>query len=225
MIFQALQPQDPTTFVTDMLLFLQNAGFAIYLLVKTPRGEKRQASIVWICTFLSIGIFAFCGAISHWTKYVAVSDVMWPPTMIFGGLAFFFFNVGVLMHIFGKNSRKHLVLPGLFLVIYLIIIPILDWLFILFVTYQLLCSIMIFLYAIPRQKADPFLKSCVTGLIILLVAGVIQALGSMLGLKFLYGNAEQFIFKPHNDVFHIIAMIGLTIIFQGLRKNKLGIVA
>ena len=51
------------------------------------------------------------------------------------------------------------------------------------------------------------------------MAGAIQAVGSIMRLEYYYGPDPQFVFKPHNDIFHIIAAIGIAKIFSGLKRE------
>jgi Family of unknown function (DUF6962) len=213
-----IQPQDPTTFITDLILTIESLFFGFMILRLWKQKNTSKEILIWIGTFLSISVFSLCGAISHGTKYVETADLFWPPTMIFGGLAFFFFNIGAILYVQKEEVKKHLILPIIFLVIYLIALPLLNWMFGIFVGYQLLCSILIYKYTIPVKENLDLCPSLIKGLSILLFAGGIQAIGSLLGLEFLYGSNSQFIFKPHNDVFHLIAAVGLFVIFKGLQN-------
>ena len=90
------KPSDPVTVVTDVLLFLEGMLFAVALFFH-QKGRNHQSIQMWcwIGTFSCIGLFALFGALAHGTHSLALEDVLWPPTVIFGGLSFFWFNLAV----------------------------------------------------------------------------------------------------------------------------------
>jgi hypothetical protein len=61
----------------------------------------------------------------------------------------------------------------------------------------------------------------IRGLTIILISGIIQAIGGLIGYQIYFGPNNQYLFTPHNDIFHIIAMIGLYVFFIGFRKETL----
>jgi hypothetical protein len=220
MILESLtKATEPVTLITDLLLFFQGLIYGILLLMRAKKkAQTAQNPLFWILTFLSIGIFALCGAISHGTPSVAVADLFWPPTVIFGGLAFFFFNIAVMIMQQPRPLTQVLRFPLILLVIYIVGLILADWAFILFVAYQLVCSVIIFILSARTQNEHikPTIRQINFGLVVLLIAGGVQAVGSILGWRYYFGDDAQYLFQPHNDIFHIIAMYGVYLIYRAV---------
>jgi hypothetical protein len=80
--------------------------------------------------------------------------------------------------------------------------------------------VFIYLYAFKAKndgkELAPYL---IRGLTIIIIAGVIQAIGGIIGYQTYFGPDDQYLFTPHNDIFHVIAMIGLYVFFKGFKKD------
>ena len=83
---------------------------------------------MWIGGFFSIALFTFFAALSHGVTSIALEDIFWPPTMIFGGITFIFFVAGVI--IYQKEEVTSLIIiPVILVIIYLIMCVLLSWSF------------------------------------------------------------------------------------------------
>ena len=216
------KPVEPVTFATDMILAIQGLIFGFILLYYWKKNDDKRNlySLMWIGGFFSVMLFAFFGALSHGTDSMRLADIFWPPTMIFGGISFIFFVAGVIIYQKVSNYKTVLIIPIVLVIIYLIIGFLVNWPFILWVILLVVCSVFIYLYAFKAKndgkELAPYL---IRGLTIIIIAGVIQAIGGIIGYQTHFGPDDQYLFTPHNDIFHVIAMIGLYIFFKGFKKD------
>lgn len=223
-----LKQAEPTTLATDLLLAIEGfffAGLLLYLWIKNEDQKKTDSlsQVMWIGGLLSIGLFALFGAISHGTFSKVLSDILWPFTMIFGGVSFVFFVAGVIIYQKESDYLLLLLIPVILVVIYLILGFIIDWPFLLWVILLIICSIIIYIFSFKaKQEGKGLALYLIVGLTIVLIAGVVQAIGGIIGFTMEYGANNEFLFQPHNDIFHIIAMVGLAIFFWGFWKQAKG---
>ena len=215
---------EPITFGTDLALTIQGTIFGLLLIFYLSKNKERRTlpNFMWICGFFSVALFALFGALSHGTNLIALEDVFWPPTMIFGGVAFIFFVTGVIIYQKESNYGVLLLIPIFLVILYFIIGFLINWPFLLWVFLLLICSVIIFIYAFRAKRQQKIAgKYLIWGLIIILISGVVQAIGGIIGYQTYFGPSNEFLFTPHNDIFHIVAMIGLTYFFIGFRKDIL----
>ena len=216
------KPVEPVTFATDMLLAILGLVFGSILLYYYLKNEDRRKlySLMWVGGFYSVMFFAFFGAISHGTDLIKLADIFWPPTMIFGGISFIFFVAGVLIYQKETGYLKLLIIPIILVIFYLIIGFLINWPFIIWVILLIVCSILIYLYAFRAKNEDKELAPyIIKGLTIIIISGIIQAIGGIIGYQTYFGPNDQYLFTPHNDIFHVIAMIGLYVFFKGFKKD------
>ena len=220
MIFQ-YKYIDIVTLFTDLALAIEAFIFAFILLALLLKKEDRKdlPTLMWILTFISVGLFALFGAISHGSNLQAVGDALWPPTMIFGGIAFIFLVAGLIIYQKEKKYLLLLVIPIILVIGYLIMGFIINWPFLLWVFLLLICSIIIYIFAFRAKREGKIAgKYIIIGLTIVIIAGVVQAIGAIIGIEIIFGPSNEFRFEPHNDIFHIIAMVGMYYFFLGFKK-------
>lgn len=212
---------EPVTIITDGLSAILGLVIGIYLLYYYFKHEdkRKKETLMWIGAFFSIALFALFGAISHGVTSIALGDIFWPPTMIFGGITFIFFVAGVI--IYQKEEITSLIIiPVILVIVYLIMCVLLNWSFIIWVLLLLICSVIIFFYAFKAKREGKVLAPyLIYGIIIVIISGVVYAVGSMIGYQTMFGPNNEYLFKPHNDIFHTIAMIGMCVFFWGFRKE------
>lgn len=219
---------EPVTLITDALLAIQGFLFAFVLLYFLLKNKEKTevnslVSIMWIGGFISIALFALFGAISHGTTSQSLSDILWPFTMIFGGVCFIFIVIGIIIYQKETDYAKLLLIPVIAVIVYFIIGFLFDWQFLIWVVLLVFCSIIIYIFAFKAKQEDKGLaRYIIIGLTIVLIAGVVQGVGGVIGFRTTFGAYNQFLFQPHNDIFHIIAMIGLVIFFWGFIKQAKG---
>ena len=140
--------------------------------------------------------------------------------MIFGGISFIFFVTGIIIYQKETDYLKLLIIPIILVIFYLIIGFLINWPFIIWVILLIVCSILIYLYAFRAKNEDKEIAPyIIKGLTIIIISGIIQAIGGIIGYQTYFGPNDQYLFTPHNDIFHIIAMIGLSIFFKGFKKD------
>lgn len=215
------KPSEPVTVLTDGILALLGLIFGIILLyyyIKNSESRKKD-SLMWIGTFFSVALFAFFGAMAHGVTSIALEEIFWPPTMIFGGITFVFLVAGVIIYK-KEEITSLLIIPVILVVLYLILCVLLNWAFIIWVILLLICSLVIFIYAFKAKRDGKELAPyLIYGLIIILIGGVVQAIGGIIGYQTYFGPNKLYLFKPHNDIFHVIAIIALFVFFMGFKKE------
>ncbi|MBD3341965.1 MAG: hypothetical protein GF353_22890 [Candidatus Lokiarchaeota archaeon] len=217
-----LKPVEPVTLVTDLILAIEGFLFALFLIFYWTKkvNKKDKPTLMWIGGFLSVGFFALFGALSHGTEYVMISEILWPPTMVFGGISFIFFVAGTMIYQKEENYGKMLLIPVVLVLIYLIVGFLINWPFFIWVLLLLVCSVLIYFYAFKAKKENKLLSRYLFwGLTIIIIAGIVQGIGGIIGYRTYFGPNNQYLFTPHNDIFHIIAMVGLLIFFVGFRRE------
>jgi len=213
---------EPITVITDSLLAALGVIFGIILLYyyfNTNKENRKKETIMWIGAFFSLALFALFGAISHGVTSIALENLFWPPTMIFGGITFIFFVAGVI--IYQKETITSLIIIPIILVcFYLVMCILFNWLFLIWVLLLLICSVIIFFYAFKaKSEGEELAPYLIYGMIIVIISGLVYAIGSMIGYHTYFGPNNEYLFKPHNDIFHSIAMIGMCVFFIGFRKE------
>jgi hypothetical protein len=212
------------TFATDLALTIQGLIFGLLLFWYwyATKEKRTKPTLMWVGGFISVALFALFGALSHGTNLVALGDAFWPPTMIFGGIAFIFFVAGIIIYQKETNYGKLILIPVALVIIYLIIGFLINWPFLLWVFLLIFCSIIIYIFTFRAKKDEKFAaKYIIWGLTIIIIAGVIQAVGGFIGYQTYFGPSNEFLFQPHNDIFHIVAMVGLCFFFIGFRKDMM----
>lgn len=212
---------EPVTVITDGLVAVLGLIFGtilLYYYIKNKDSRKKD-SLMWIGTFFSVALFAFFGAIAHGVTSIALEELFWPPTMIFGGLTFVFLLAGVIIYQ-KEEITSLLVIPVILVVLYLILCVLLNWVFLVWVILLLICSFFVFFYAFKAKRDGKELAPyMIYGLIIILIGGVVQAIGGIIGYQTYFGPNNVYLFRPHNDIFHVIAMVALFVLFTGFRKE------
>lgn len=223
-----LKQAEPTTLATDLLLAVQGFLFAAILVYfwfkkKDKKRKDSLSQLMWIGGFISIGLFALFGAISHGTFSKPLSDILWPFTMIFGGICFIFIVAGIIIYQKETDFFLLLLIPVVLVLIYFIVGSISGWPFIVWGILLIFCSIIIYFFSFRAKKEGKGLALyMITGLTVILISGVVQIIGGVIGFEIIYGENNEFLFQPHNDIFHIIAMVGLFIFFLGFWKQAKG---
>ena len=215
----------PITSVTDLIMTFE-AAILIYLIItNTKKSKLTDTSFkLWIGGYCCILLFSLLGAISHLLTDSDLVDIFWPPTMIFGGISFVFVVSALIFHVKPENNRPLLLIPIVLVIGYVIFAILNDWAFIVWVGLLVICSILIYILGISLiKKANAFGKYVIIGNSIVLLSGIVQAVGGMVFYPegqdgFSLNSQGTAMFKPHNDAFHLIACIGLLIFYIGLKK-------
>ncbi|TFG00051.1 MAG: hypothetical protein EU541_03420 [Promethearchaeota archaeon] len=223
-----LKQAEPTTLITDLLLAIEGFLFAIILLYLWFKNKDKKKTdslsvLMWIGGFISIGLFSLFGAIAHGTFSQPLSDIVWPFTMIFGGICFIFILTGVIIYQKETDFLLLLLMPLVLVIIYFILGFITNWPFLLWVILLIICSVIIYIFSFKaKQEGKGLAIYLIVALTVILISGVVQAIGGIIGFTIDYGTNNEFLFQPHNDIFHIIAMVGLAIFFLGFWKQAKG---
>lgn len=207
-------PTEQTTAVTDLILAIISvvAAFRIYKLGKQSHPEKTR---IWFSVFILLTIAAFFGFMAHGFKMPERTNyLLWQPLNLALGLSVSMFAAGALHDLL--NDRMHrLTIPLLLAlgVIFYFITVFIPGSFLIFIIYE--AVVMLFalgVYVIlAMRKSIPGAHWMVAGILITIIAAVVQATGSA-HLTLIW----EFDF---NGLFHLIQMVGIFVIFAGLKED------
>jgi hypothetical protein len=207
-MFTHTSPYERVTAWTDVLMGLL-AGFIAYQLFQVL-GFKYS---VWAWAFALLAFSSFLGAVAHgYEMSRKTNDRLWMPINLSLGLALGLFVVGALFNLSGEAIAR-MSLP-LMLVIGFGFFIITIWkpgTFMTFIAYEAVAM----LFALGVYVYLLFTSSMVgagwmvAGVLVTIIAAVVQATGKAgMGIFWYFDN---------NGVFHLIQMLGMVLLFIGLR--------
>ena len=236
-----IKSSEPVTLVTDGILFLVGLIISIILLKyyfeirkKKSKNNRENDIFLWALTYFCLSIFALGGTVHHGTIYISVQNIFRPITVIFGGFTLFFFVNRVIIQIYkikeNKTMKLWILISSAILIIYLILIIIFNWLFAIFGVYLLLVSFFTLMGLrkkirnIPENQGNIELERSIRKFInILLIAALIQTIGSIIVWEYYpIINGVQYLIKPHNDIFHVIAIYPMVMLLKSIKSLRKG---
>jgi hypothetical protein len=226
----ALKYSEPITLCTDGFLGIQCLIFAILVIIKQTQVKTHSLSKIWTGFYLNLAVFAFAGAISHFTTNLDLYAITWPISVISGGIALFCFQIAFLWHNSNEILVSQMVKTPSFIIaiigilIYLTIIPFTTWNFAVFSGYLVIIAIHFLLLSAKnadQQELMPFNHILKRFLLIILILGIIQVIGKIIQWNYYFGDKNQFLFQPANEIFHIVALYPNAVLFKAIRCNYL----
>ena len=199
-----------TTAATDAALGLLAAAGALHLARAVPSSFARR---IWQAALLALSLASVLGAIAHGLVMSdALREALWQPLYLLLGVTMALFVVGAADAWNGEGTARRLLLPllGLALVFYGITRAAGgDFLvFVLFEAAALIFSLVVYLrLAYRRARRGAGLMA--VALAVSLAAGVVQASGPM-SVRLVWAF-------DHNGIFHLLQLIGVTLLLLGLR--------
>ncbi len=195
------------TALTDLLLGLL-AGYAVIQLALLT-GFKHQ---LWAWAFALLCAASFLGALAHgFSMSQKTNAAVWMPLNLSLGLALGIFVVGAVFDLSGEKSAR-MILPFMLVLgaVFFLVTIIFLGTFLTFIIYEAIAMIFalgvyIFLF---YKGALPNAHWMALGVFITLIAAAIQAIGQP-GKSILW-------YFDNNGIFHIVQMIGLTLLYIGL---------
>ncbi|MBT3590157.1 MAG: hypothetical protein HOK52_15235 [Candidatus Marinimicrobia bacterium] len=199
---------EPTTTITDFILALMGFAFGISLL--SVYQEKQFAfHFYWGWGFIVSGLGAFVGAISHGigpNLNVKINHIIWKVTVFLIGVSGWYFSIGASIFFFPPATyewvRWIIIISLVFYSLWLFK----DDRFIVVILYYIPLMIFImtgmFYHFLVLNSAGS--AAVAVGILVSLGGAGIQASGFSIHKYF-----------NHNDLFHVIQMIGYLLMFQG----------
>ena len=208
-------PTEQTTAITDAILALMAMAAAFYLRRIGRQDTWKAALWIWIFSFLALA--ATLGAIVHGFKIPQAHKILlWYPLYLSLALVVALFSMALVRELWGEALARRILAPGLlagagFLAIMLFVYNS----FLVFIVYETLAM----LFALGGYSYLAYkgrLKGAylmVLGILLTILAAGVQA-SKALAFTFIWAF-------DHNGVYHIIQMLGVLFLAQGLRKTLL----
>ena len=211
-------PLEQTTAATDILLALVAFGGIVFLLgLLLNSGELWKISI-WSAAIGSIGLAAALGAVAHGLILSrTLHHFSWLVLNLALSLAISLFVVGVVYDLWGfevsLKTLPILVITGLGFYLTTLFYPGIFFLFIAYEGVALVFALAAYIYlTIQQDLPGAFLMAA--GVLASIIAAGIQANKSVV---------VTFIWRfDHNGIYHLVQVVGLLLLFAGLRKSLPG---
>ena len=211
-------PLEQTTAATDIVLALVAFGGIVFLLgLLSSSGELWKISI-WSAAIGSIGLAAALGAVAHGLILSrTLHHFSWLVLNLALSLAISLFVVGVVYDLWGfevsLKTLPILVITGLGFYLTTLFYPGIFFLFIVYAGVALVFALAAYIYlTIQQDLPGAFLMA--SGVLASIIAAGIQANKSVV---------VTFIWRfDHNGIYHLVQVVGLLLLFAGLRKSLPG---
>ncbi|MEI6575730.1 MAG: hypothetical protein WCO63_06075 [Bacteroidota bacterium] len=206
-------PSEQTTAFTDIMLAVISFSIA-RMVYKTGNQNEPKKTAIWTWAFSLLGIGSIIASAAHGLQMSAAFNfILWQPINLSLGLMISLIIAGVFYDLNGR--LPHAVLPvslGLGVVFYAITI-IIPGQFFVFILYEAVAMVFALIsYGILSIRGN--LSGAwymALGILMSIVAAVIQATDSI-SLNFIW----QF---DHNGIFHLVQMLGMALLFKGLKAS------
>lgn len=207
-------PTEQTTAATDLLLALV-AGACLLYLARLGHARDPFKTAIWCAAFALLTLAAALGAVAHGFKMSSqLNRLLWQPLNLALGLAIAMFVVGVVYDRWGQTAARRalpiMIAVGLLFFLVTVWIPGSFRVFILYEALAMLFSLIVYLL-IAVQGGLPSAWWMAAGVLITIVAAVIQALGAV---RVTLACGWEF---DHNGVFHLVQVLGVLALTIGLR--------
>lgn len=207
-------PTEQTTAATDLILGVISiiAAFGIYNLGKQLRPVKTR---IWVAVFILLAIAAFFGTAAHgFQMSERINYILWQPLNLALGLSVSLFAAGAIFDLRNGVMPKGVIVGLLVMgVIFYFITVFIPGSFLVFILYEAVVMLFAMVAYIILATQNKIVGAwwMVLGILITIIAAVIQATGNM--------KVEFIWVFDHNGLFHIIQMGGVFIIYLGLAKS------
>lgn len=198
-----------TTAATDLILAGFAFGYAITL--KTKRVDKKVRSILWRSIFILTALGALLGCIVHGLLIPKWLDsLLWLSIFLCLDVSIVLFAIAVIYD-YWKKVKGLPVLITTALISYLILVS--YKIFVVFIVYQLvvmLSALFIYGYLASSHQLKGAAYLCF-GISIMVFGAFLQ----------LFPTAQfRWIWTfNHNGVYHLVSILGLSLIFIGIRED------
>ena len=211
-------PLEQTTAATDIVLALVAFGGIVFLLgLLLNSGELWKISI-WSAAIGSIGLAAALGAVAHGLILSrTLHHFSWLVLNLALSLAISLFVVGVVYDLWGfevsLKTLPILLITGLGFYLTTLFYPGIFFLFIVYEGVALVFALAAYIYLTIQQDL-PGAYLMAAGILASIIAAGTQANKSVV---------VTFIWRfDHNGIYHLVQVVGLLLLFAGLRKSLPG---
>jgi hypothetical protein len=207
-------PTEQTTAITDLLLAFVSLTLCI-LFRETTHGAENKKVLFWTGIFGFLAIASLLGAFVHGiTLKENDKEILWHIINFCLGSTVAFFILAVLFDLNHRFITIPVVIAVLFSsLIFFTITLFSQGSFLVFILYEsgaMLFALSGYLYLAVKRKSK-FARLMVTGILISILASVIQATG-FLKLHLVWDF-------DHNGLFHISQIPGLFFLYKGLKTE------
>jgi len=207
-------PTEQTTAVTDVLLALVAASVCL-LTLKAGAINNAKKGKIWGWAFGLLAFAALTGAIAHgFQMSKELNYILWQPLNLALGLTVSLFVVGVILDLTTGSLPKYL-LPlmisiGTLFYLVTLFFPGSFLVFILYEAVAMLFSLVVYIVLSTRHRLQGA-SLMAAGILITIIAAGIQASEAV---------HFQCIWEfDHNGIFHLVQIIGLLVLYAGLRLD------
>jgi hypothetical protein len=211
-------PLEKTTAVTDLVLALVAFGGIVFLRSLLLNSGERWKISIWSAAIGSIGLAAALGAVAHGLVLSrAFHQRSWRVLNLALSLAVSLFVVGVVYDLWGfevsHTTLPILLIAGLGFYLTTLIYPGIFFLFIVYEVAALIFALGAYIFLAIQQDL-PGACLMAAGILVSIIAAGIQTNKSVI-LTFVW----RF---DHNGIYHLVQIVGLLLLFAGLRKSLQG---
>jgi len=196
------------TALTDFVM----GCLVVYVLVQI-RAWRGFKSTIWTWAFGLLAAASFIGAVAHGLAMSdATNNLLWQPLNLLLGLALGFFVVGAVFDFWGESTARKMIPVMVVLgVVFYLVTVLIPGTFLTFIAYESLAMFFALgVYIILTVKKSLAGAGWMTaGVLVTIVAAVVQAIGP--------NQQSIFWYFDNNGVFHLIQMVGVLLLLQGLK--------
>ncbi|MDG6778112.1 hypothetical protein QCB44_05280 [Thiomicrorhabdus sp. zzn3] len=207
-------PTEQTTAVTDALLAMAAAFSALYL-KRISQAEPFKIKL-WFWVFSLLAAASLLGTSAHGFKLTeAQQTLIWSLLYLALDGVIALFMLAVAYEIWGERMARRFIPLAVGLAIMVFLVHLLRSEFIVFIIYEAVGMVLaLFGYiwlALSKRRSGAWYM--VAGVSVSLLAAMVQA-----GKEFTFSFIWPF---DHNGVYHVMQMVGVALLWLGLRKSLL----
>lgn len=202
-------PTELTTSATDLFLAIECLVIMICLR-RIPASDRWRTSI-WGLVFGILAFSSFLGAVAHGLDMRAsLRETLWAPIYLSLGVVVALFVMGALFDLYGRDTVKRLIWPGVAAcILFLILVWIFNGAFIIFVLYEGMAmlyalAVYAFLAASRRLRGAAIISPAI---LLSIVAAAAQASDASVKIIFPF---------DHNGIFHLIQIPAMSMLGMGV---------
>ena len=211
-------PAEQTTAVTDIVLALIAFGGIVFLRWPLLNSDQLWKINIWSAAIGLIGLAAVLGAVAHGLVLSrSLHHRIWLALNMALSLAVSLFVVGVVYDLWGFEvslaTLPILLIAGLGFYLTTLIYPGIFFLFIVYEVVALFFALGAYIFLTIKQDL-PGACLMAAGILVSIIAAGIQANKAVI---------VTFIWRfDHNGIYHLVQVVGLLLLFAGLRKSLPG---
>ncbi len=210
-------PTEQTTAATDVVLSVI-AMIVSFLTIQAGRINNIKKGRIWAWAFGLLAFAAFTGAVAHGFHMPAkLNYILWQPLNLALGLTVSLFVVGVVYDL-TRGVLPKITLPLLLTIgtLFYVITLVFPGIFLVFILYEaaaMLFSLVVYIVLSTRHRLQGA-SLMAAGILITMIAAAVQASEAI--------HVHCIWEFDHNGVFHLIQIVGILVLYAGLRLDLRG---